>query len=229
MTAAVECAGVSRWFGESPALVAVSFSINAGERVALFGANGAGKTTLLRLLATLLTPSEGRIIIGGFDVEQAGARARSRLGFVGHEPGLYGDLTAEENLLFFAQLYGIHAARDRVRALLEATGLTRARRQRARTLSRGTRQRVALARALLPDPAILVLDEPDTGLDSEAKAFVEAVVSRPGTTSLFATHDRAWGETLATRVLELEDGRLVADRLPGAGEPNVVPIRVRRL
>ena len=231
MTNAIQCTGVSKWFGESPALVGVDFAVETGSRVALFGGNGAGKTTLLRLIATLATPSEGVISLGGFDTSRDAGRARSWLGFVGHEPGIYGDLTVEENLEFFGRLYGVPGLRPRVKEMIEAVGLWRARRQRARTLSRGMRQRLGIARALLPEPSILLLDEPDTGLDLEATAFVERVMLTPHRTTLFATHDRAWGERLAERVLVLERGRLVEDRAtPTAGNADGVdapPVLVR--
>ncbi len=207
--AAIECRGIARWYGERPALLAVSFAAGEGRRVAVFGSNGAGKSTLLRIVATLLTPTEGAVLLCGIDVARDGAGARRLLGFVGHEPGIYGDLTAEENLRFFARLGGVRDAAI-VGRLLKRAGLQGARDQRARTLSRGQRQRLGRARALVADPAILVLDEPDTGLDAEATGLVEEVIAVDRRTTLFATHDRAWGSRIADDVLVLDRGRLLA-------------------
>lgn len=215
--AAIESRGLARWYGERPALLAVSFTVVEGQRLAVFGSNGAGKSTLLRIVATLLTPTEGSVLLHGVDVTHDGAAARRLLGFVGHEPGIYGDLTAEENLRFFARLGGVRQA-DAVGQLLRRAGLHGARRQRARTLSRGQRQRLGLARALVTDPAILILDEPDTGLDAEATALVEEVIGADRRTTLFATHDREWGMRLAEEVLVLDRGRVV-ERRPARLEP----------
>lgn len=209
--AAIECRGLARWYGERPALLAVSFEVAEGQRLAVFGSNGAGKSTLLRIVATLLTPTEGSVFLHGVDIARDGAGARRLLGFVGHEPGIYGDLTAEENLRFFARLGGVRES-DAVSRMLKRAGLHGARRQRARTLSRGQRQRLGLARSLITDPAILVLDEPDTGLDAEATGLVEEVIGADKRTTLFATHDRDWGSRIADDVLVLDRGRLIEQR-----------------
>lgn len=221
----IACARLSKWYGEAPALLDLTFAIPRGGRAALFGSNGAGKTTLLRILATLLSPSEGSATIEGLDIQEDDAGVRRQIGFVGHEPGVYGDLTAEENLRFFARLYRVPSAAARVDEMLRASGLQRARRQRARTLSRGMRQRLALGRALLADPPVLLLDEPDTGLDADAREFVENAVRVPGRTTLFATHDRRWGTLLADRLLVLDAGRLEYDG-PSAEwvEPRDLPV-----
>src|SRR5262245_22572510 len=125
MSAVIACRGVAKWYGEVPALVAVSFDVSRGERVALFGGNGAGKTTLIRLIATLATPSDGAIQVAGGDTNRHGAAARARIGFVGHEPGIYGDLSVDENLQFFARLYGVRPRDERIEALVVAAGLER--------------------------------------------------------------------------------------------------------
>lgn len=219
----VSCTGVSKWYGDVPALLDVSLEIPEGQAVALFGSNGAGKTTLLRLLATLARPTEGEIAIAGANAVEDDAAVRGVIGFVGHEPGIYADLTVVENLRFFGKLYGVTAIDDRVDDLIRSIGLQRFRRQRARTLSRGTRQRLGLARALLHDPRLLLLDEPDTGLDAEARRFVEGALAKSGRTTIFATHDRAWGARVADRMIVLDRGRIAFDGPAADGVTTLVP------
>jgi ABC-type multidrug transport system ATPase subunit len=176
--------------------------------LAVLGPNGSGKTTLIRLLATLLRPTSGQLAICGFDAAQDGQEARRRLGVVLHETLLYPDLTVMENLAFFARLYHVAAAAQRGAALAERFGLDALRDSRVRRLSRGQQQRAALARALLHEPPVLLLDEPDTGLDATAFERLRAeLTSETGRTVVLTTHQPAHALTLATHLLLLRDGR----------------------
>jgi len=178
-------------YGLKPVLRGVNLVVEQGQRVALLGANGAGKTTLLRVLAGLAEPDGGQVCIDGQDMLHDEQQARRAVGFVTHQPYLYDDLTVMENLLFFARMYGVKQRHERARALLERVGLLKRARERASALSRGQSQRLALARALLHSPRLLLLDEPDTGLDEEGIALLEAILNEQthnGGAVLFTTH-----------------------------------------
>ena len=211
---AIEVAGAGKLYGVRPVLRRVSFVVPSGQTVALFGPNGAGKTTLLRALATLTTLTTGTAAAAGLDVVADAPALRRIVGYVGHQPHVYDELTARENLLFFARMYGLRDGGERAEALLERVGLRERVNDRARQLSRGQLQRLALARGILHDPAVLLLDEPDTGLDEEAGALLEALVrerAARGQTTLLTTHQLARGLALADRALVLAAGRLVHD------------------
>src|SRR5258708_8856293 len=156
--------GLGKVFGLRPALRDVSFSVARGMSLALLGPNGSGKTTLLRLLSGLSKPSAGTITIGGWNLPGEAAAVRAQLGVVSHLPLLYDDLTAEENLRFFGQLYNLES--PNIPEVLERVGLAKRSRELVRTFSRGMQQRLGLAPAILHDPAVLLLDEPYTGLDA---------------------------------------------------------------
>ena len=215
---------LSRNFGRRRALTRVSLDCGSGEIVGLLGPNGAGKSTLLAILSTLAAPSSGEVLYGGRTARQIGAPVRSRIGVLSHDLHLYSELTAIENLVFFARLYGV----PRPEAVA-AEALRRARLdERARDLvsgfSRGMRQRLALERALLHSPRLLLLDEPFTGLDD---ASTMALIARlrelraSGSIMLVATHDLDVGEAVFDRAVILHDGRLIAS------EPDVRGLRRR--
>ena len=206
----IEARGLTRRFGGTLALDGVSFEVAEGAKIALLGANGAGKTTLLALLSTLLTPSEGRASVAGHDLASGGAALRASIGVLTHRPMLYEELTPEENLRFFARLYSVADAGERVEELLRAVGLWLRRDEPTAVLSRGYHQRLAIARALLHRPPVLLLDEPETGLDREALELLDRLVLHaPGLTVLAATHLRDRVASWADGVLELERGRLI--------------------
>src|SRR5688572_16474897 len=171
--------GLTRRFGSVTALDAVSFTIEAGARVALLGANGAGKSTLLAVLSSLATPRAGRASVAGYDVRTQGVEVRRRIGVLAHRPMLYEDLSPLENLRFFARLYGradATSGNDKIEALLRRVGLWSRRHEAVRVLSRGYHQRLAIARALVHQPEVLLLDEPETGLDVEALAILDELM-----------------------------------------------------
>ena len=201
------------------ALSGVDLRLAEGDFLTLFGPNGAGKTTLIRILATLMRPSAGRVLIGGLDVAECTAQVRRLIGVVSHQTFLYRDLTAEENLLLYARLYDVPEPRERVREALDRVALGPRACDPVRTLSRGMQQRVSIARAVLHDPAILLLDEPYNGLDQHAAASLTGILQEMalrGRTVLMTTHDLEQGLALSKRVGILSGGRL-AHEGPTAG------------
>jgi heme ABC exporter ATP-binding subunit CcmA len=204
---------VARYFGRRKALSQVSFTCEAGQIVGLLGPNGAGKSTLLNILATLLSPSKGRVVYGDRSAADGGAEIRTQIGMLGHDLFLYPELTARENLTFFGELYGLADVRGVVARALEQSGLSDRADDLVSGFSRGMRQRVALERALLHHPRLILLDEPFTGLDQDS---VSALVSRlrdqqrAGCLIVLATHDLDIADTILTTALFLIDGKPVA-------------------
>jgi heme exporter protein A len=211
---------VSRHFGRRRALSRVTFTAQAGAILGLLGPNGAGKSTMLALLATLAHPSEGQIRYGANAVSALGAAVRSRIGVLGHDLFLYPELTAFENLAFFAGLYAIADAPGAARAALTQAGLTDRADDPVASLSRGMRQRVALERALIQGPRLVLLDEPFTGLDDRSTAALTARLSglrQSGAIVIVATHDLDVADGLLDEALFLRDGRLVETMARPAG------------
>lgn len=209
---------VSKAFGARWALRGITFHIMPGEIVALVGPNGAGKTTLLRILATLTRPNTGRVRLGDVMVLEQPNVARTQIGFVGHQTFLYDDLTAAENLRFYARLYDLPQPEQRLRAVAARLGIEARLNDVTRTLSRGLQQRVTLARTLLHAPRVLLLDEPYTGLDQTAADELDQILvetKRAGGAVLFSTHDLERGLALCDRALIVHAGRLTHD-LPRA-------------
>ena len=197
--------GLTHWFGSEVALESIDLAIDTGEHMAVLGENGAGKTTLLRILATATRPTSGRLQIMGLDALRERSRLRARIGFVAHAPGLYPALSASENLDFFCTLQGVR--KTRVAETLDLVGLSAVAKRPAGQLSRGMQQRLAIGRAILHDPKLLVLDEPDASLGSDA-ADLLATLMRDRTVVL-ATHDHALANRLCQRTLVLRHGRSV--------------------
>ncbi len=209
---AVEVVGLMRAYGPKPVLRGVDLRLRRGATLALLGPNGAGKTTLLRVLATLARPDAGTVRLAGYDVTCDGDAVRRIIGYVGHQPHLYEDLTALENLVFFARMHGLGDPTGRARELLARVGLAARARDRARALSRGQAQRLSLARALLHEPTVLLLDEPETGLDEAAMALLDAMLAEravAGHTTLFTTHQIERALACAGSVAILARGRIV--------------------
>lgn len=207
----IETKDLSKVFGTRKALDKLSFTLPQGAFLSIFGSNGAGKTTLLRILATLAHSSSGDAKLFGLDLKEKPDEIRERIGFISHRSMLYPDLTAEENLLFAAQLYGIEDAPARVSEMLSAVELTGRRHDAVRTFSRGMTQRLSIARALIHDPALLFLDEPYSGLDPHAVDILDSLLSnmRDGRSFVMVSHDLQKGFDLSSHILMLAKGRLV--------------------
>jgi heme exporter protein A len=211
----VEVERLARHYGEREALSDVSLTLRAGQTLVVFGPNGAGKTTLLRVLATLLRPHAGNVRVLGRALPQDGWSVRGRIGLLAHEPLLYRELTARENLRFHARLHGV--AQARVDELLAALRIADRADEPLRTLSRGMVQRVAVARAVLHDPELLLLDEPRANLDPAAVELVQPLIGpTPARTRVICSHDPGGGLAEADVVLGLRDGRVALAR--GAGD-----------
>ncbi len=200
-------------FGLKTVLRGLDFEVQEGEFVALLGPNGAGKTTFLRILATLSRPSFGEVRVAGYRLPAEAAHVRSTLGVVSHQPLLYGDLTAEENLQFYGRMYGVVELRKRIDEVIELVGLTSRRRDLVRNFSRGMQQRLAIGRAILPNPEVLLFDEPHTGLDQDACDMLDGLlreVAGQGRTVVMTSHDLARVEDLASRFDVLSRGIISA-------------------
>ncbi len=210
----IQIKGMVKNYGLNPVLRGVDLHVQKGEFVTLVGANGAGKTTLMRIVATLLKPNSGEVYIGGWALAQFAARVRQHIGMVSHQALLYGDLTAEENLLFFARLYRLDNQADRVAIALKEVGLTARQRDPVSTFSRGMVQRLTIARATLHEPDVLLLDEPYTGLDQDAALLLDNLLKREmdrGRTILMITHDLVHGLNLCHRSAILNRGKIVCE------------------
>lgn len=191
--------------------------------MALLGPNGVGKTTFLRILASLSRPSTGEVVIAGYHLPAQAAGVRRRLGVVSHLPLLYGDLTAEQNLHFYARMYAVNDLDQRTNQVLELVGLAERRGDLVRTFSRGMQQRLAIGRAILHDPEILLLDEPHTGLDQDACIMLDKVmreVATRGRTVVMTSHDLARAADLASRFDILSRGMIVATVQRDQIDPN---------
>jgi heme exporter protein A len=201
---------LSRRFGRREVLRDVGLELSPGAFLLLLGANGAGKTTLLRILAALLPPSSGRAEVAGHDVRTEPTAVRRAVGYVGHVPLLYRDLTATENLRFYADMYGLPDPAGRAAEMLDRVELRRRSHDTAGELSRGMRQRLAIARALLHDPSVLLLDEPYGGLDDRAATVLDGILDEHvgRTTVVLVTHEPARPMRWASAAREVRDGRL---------------------
>jgi len=210
---AVAVRELTRTFGVRKALHSVSFDLPAGAFLSIFGPNGVGKTTLVKVLTTLTAPSKGSARICGLDVVEDAVELRHRIGLISHNPLLYPDLSAEENLLFFADMYGVEAAADRARELLVAVELDHRRLDLVRTFSRGMLQRLSIARALLHKPEVLFLDEPYSGLDPHAVDIFDSLIDqiRSDHTFVMISHDLAKGLELCSHALILSRGKVVLE------------------
>jgi heme exporter protein A len=189
---ALRLAGLRRDFGERTALDGIGLELATGESLLVLGPNGAGKTTLLRVLATLLRPSGGEVRVLGCSLPGEAWKLRGRIGYLGHEPLLYRDLSGRENLRFHARMHGIggERAEARIADLLAAVGMERRADERVAELSAGMRQRLAICRCVLHEPELLLLDEPDSNLDAEGRELARALLGpAPGRSRVIVTHD----------------------------------------
>jgi heme ABC exporter ATP-binding subunit CcmA len=215
----VQITDLKKSFTLKPILRSVTLEIHQGERIALLGANGTGKTTLLRIIAGLTQPDKGSVSICGLHSTRDAQQVRRLIGFVAHQPYLYEELTALENLLFFARMYAVEHGVERARILLQRVGLGRRAQERVSTFSRGMVQRLAWARALLHSPQMLLLDEPDTGMDQQGHELIDTLLgehTRQGGCTLFTTHQLERALKGSDRIIILAAGRIVFQRSTAA-------------
>jgi heme exporter protein A len=215
---AIGVRGLRREYGDLVALDGVSAELGSGQTLAVIGPNGSGKTTLLRILATLLRRSGGDVSVLGCELPREAWRVRGRIGYLGHRPLLYRDLTVAENLRFQARLHGVADPDQRIDALLEEVHLSRRANDLARDLSAGLLQRAAVCRAVLHEPELLLLDEPRSHLDPEAAGLVEPLIgAAAGRTRVLVTHDVDAARAEGDRVLALRAGGVAAYEGPAGG------------
>jgi heme exporter protein A len=215
----IEITGLHFTFGGPAVLRGVDLAVEQGSLITIFGPNGTGKTTLLKILAGLLRPSKGTVLIAGVDATRAPNSLRRLIGMISHQPYLYPQLTGRENLEFYARLYGLKDPQAQATRMLEQLQMTAAAGAEVGTYSRGMQQRLAVARALLHDPRVLLLDEPFTGLDPQGREQLSTLLRdlRDGErTVVMTTHDIDEGLHLSDRVAILARGRVAVDR-PAAG------------
>jgi heme exporter protein A len=221
---AIELRGLYRHFGERTVLRDLSLLVPAGSTLAVLGRNGAGKSTLLRILATLLRPHAGEVLVFGEALPRRGFAVRGRLGLLAHDPLLYRDLSGRENLSYHARLHGVRP--DRVEEVLDAVGMRERADEPVRLLSRGLVQRIAVCRTVLHRPSLLLLDEPLANLDPAATELVGPLIGRDaGVTRVLTSHDPQAALSEADVVLGLEDGRAAFVTSPD----KVDPVAVKRL
>ena len=210
--AAIKTKKLSKVFGNRRAVDNVSIEVPQGAFLSIFGPNGAGKTTFLRVLSTLARASSGSATLMGIDIKEEPDKARDHIGLISHNSMLYPDLTAEQNLLIYARLYGGENPEARVLELLESVELKHRRLDVVRTFSRGMTQRLSIARALIHDPDVVFLDEPYSGLDPHAVEIFDELIEqqREGRTFVMVSHDLQKGFAMCTHALVLAKGKVVA-------------------
>jgi ABC-2 type transport system ATP-binding protein/heme exporter protein A len=218
MDSIISINGLSKSFGRRKALSNINLEIKKGEFVTIFGPNGAGKTTLLKIMSTIINPSRGGILVNGIDAKKHPEKIRGMIGAISHETYLYDELTARENLVFFARMYGIENNNidARVDSILKSVNLLQRSDERAGSFSRGMKQRLSIARALLHQPEILLMDEPYTGLDQHAAANFERVLMGTGdsdVTRIMITHNIERAFELCDRMLIMDRGDICFDKL----------------
>ena len=227
----VEIAALARLFGRRRAVDGVDLTLDAGDCLALFGPNGAGKTTLLRLVSGLLKPTSGSVTVGG-RLLRSDASARAQVGLISHQSMLYGALTARENVEFAAKLYGVNDARGAAMRALERIRIADRASTPVRSLSRGLQQRVSIARAIVHEPAVVLLDEPYTGLDAAGAAALTDMLQLlrvAGATLLVVTHNVDEGLAIATRVAVMVAGKIARSDAAASLDPRTYAAEYRAL
>ena len=208
---AIQVKGLSKAFGRTSVLRDLELEVPWGQVLTLLGPNGSGKTTLLKVLATLPKADSGRVRIGGLDPANQGPQVRRNIGVVTHDPLLYEDLTGRENLRFFARMFSLQGIDERIESVTALMGMTPRLDERVGTMSHGMRKRFSIARAMLHDPAILLMDEPESGLDQEALGMLDALVSEgsnPLRTVLMTTHSLERAIAVGQRMAILANGKV---------------------
>ena len=216
---AIDVRGLAKSYGRTPVLRDLDLQVPWGQTLTVLGPNGSGKTTLIKTLAMLAKPDAGEVRIAGFSTRRNGVRVRRVIGVVTHEPLLYDGLTGAENLRFFARMFALDRIDERIHAVAAQMGVVERLDARIGTLSHGMRRRFSIARALLHSPRLLIMDEPESGLDQQALGLLEALVtdrSNPTRTILMTTHNLERGIALADRVAILSRGRIAYDGAPDA-------------
>ncbi|MDD2252311.1 MAG: ABC transporter ATP-binding protein [Dehalococcoidales bacterium] len=208
MINSIEVKSLCRNFGSFKALQDVSLVVKPGETLALFGHNGAGKTTLLKVMSTVMKPSSGSVEYGGRDIHKDSGIVRANLGVISHRSFLYSSLTAYDNLVFYSKLYGVVDREKRIKQLLSSLGLKARMYDKVGTYSRGMQQKLSIARALLHQPGIVLMDEPESGLDNKASESLWKLLSEEQRTVVFTHHNLEKGFAAADRVMILSRGKV---------------------
>ncbi|MEW6141750.1 MAG: ABC transporter ATP-binding protein [Chloroflexota bacterium] len=209
---AIEVRRLTKSFGDHFALKGLDLDVRRGESLAIFGPNGAGKTTLIKILAAIMNPSSGEVLIDGLSTKDSTHKVQRRIGVVSHHTFLYANLTAYENLKFYSRMYDVPTVDERIREVVEMVGMTSRLNDQVGTFSRGMQQRLSIARSLLHRPSIMLLDEPETGLDQQATSILWKVMRPAGgeeRTIVFSTHSLERGWELADRFIVLNKGWIV--------------------
>ena len=220
---AVQIRGVTKSFGRTPVLRSIDLDVPQGTVLSLLGPNGSGKTTLIRVLSTLTKPDAGEVRIGGAGIGRQSARLRRLIGVVGHDPLLYDDLTARENLSFVCRMFDLDRVDERVHSVSDRMSMTTHLDRKIGAMSHGMKKRFSIARALLHDPQVLLLDEPETGLDQEALSLLDSVIvsrSESGRTVIMTTHNLERAVALGDRMAILASGRVAYDETIDAVDPD---------
>lgn len=223
---AIEIKGLTKSFGNNLALGGIDLGVEPGKTLAIFGPNGAGKTTLIKILATIIQPSAGEVCINGFDLKQNAEDIRSRIGVVCHQTFLYSNLTAYENLHFYCRMYDVPDFKQRIHQVVSMVAMKPRLYDRVGTLSRGMQQRLSIARCLLHKPTIVLLDEPETGLDQQAipmlwEALKEDSVKKR--TVVFTSHSLERGLSACDQLVILNRGKIVYQQ--SGGELNLAGLK----
>ena len=212
----IEIQELTKSFGHHPALRGINLEVGRGESVVIFGPNGAGKTTLIKVLATIINPSSGKVLVDGLDLKDNAEEIRRRIGVATHQTFLYSNLTAYENLEFYSRMYDVPRRKERIHEVVAMLGMTSRLHDRVGTLSQGMQQRLAIARVLLHKPTIMLLDEPETGLDQQAISMLWKALDTEGErkrTIILTTHNLERGLELGDRLLILNRGKIVYEGL----------------
>ena len=220
---AVQIRGLVKSFGRTPVLRGIDLDVPQGTVLSLLGPNGSGKTTLIRVLATLTRPDAGDVSICGVGLGRRSASIRSQIGVVGHDPLLYDDLTARENLRFVCRMFGLDQVGERVDTVSDLMGMTPDLDRKVGAMSHGMKKRFSIARALLHDPQVLLLDEPETGLDQEALSLLDSVIARRSDstrTVIMTTHSLDRAVALGDRMAVLANGRVAYNEAVDASDPD---------
>jgi len=213
---AIEVEGLTKSFGNRLVLREIDLEVRKGESVVVLGPNGAGKTTLIKALATIINPSSGKIQIAGLNIKNDAEEVRRRIGVITHQTLLYRNLTAYENLEFYGRIYDVPGRKERIEEVATMVGMTSNLHKRVGTLSRGMQQRMTIARSMLHKPEIMLLDEPETGLDQQATEMLWETMRGDGEkkrTVIFTTHNLERGFEVCERLLILDKGRIVFEGL----------------